>query len=157
MNAKRLLLAALLLFGTAATHRLRAQNGTTEFRPADVPAAVPPYVYCRIICRSNLSWAEENVFFDFGQPTGAWSFNYLSDSEGRPYLFHSGIQALNFLVARGWEFVQAFSTGKEAEHTHLLLRIDPARLPQEVVAQLLAEPPHKPTAAERKNASEARK
>lgn len=104
------------------------------------PAAVPEYLYCQIIHFHMPTTKGESVVFDFGQETGFWKYNVLTDSLGRDLVFNSGIQALNYMTARGWEFVQAWSSGEENQKTHMLLRIPASELPEETVAAALAAP-----------------
>lgn len=44
------------------------------------------------------------------------------------------------MVCRGWEFVQAYTSGENSGLTHYLLRIAPARLTAEQRAALLTPP-----------------
>ncbi|MDE7304962.1 MAG: hypothetical protein K2N04_03500 [Alistipes sp.] len=81
-----------------------------------------------------------SVIFDFGQETDYWRYNMLTDSEGRDLVFNSGIQALNYMVGRGWEFVQAYSSGEKDSYVHMLLRIATSKLPKEALAAALAAP-----------------
>lgn len=67
------------------------------------------------------------MLFDFGQKTEVLKYNYLTDAAGNRLLFNSGIEALNYMVCRGWELVQAYTSGEENSLTHYLLRIAPAR------------------------------
>ena len=80
------------------------------------------------------------MLFDFGQKTEVLKYNYLTDAAGNRLLFNSGIEALNYMVCRGWELVQAYTSGEENSLTHYLLRIAPARLTAEQRAALLAPP-----------------
>jgi len=77
------------------------------------------------------------VLFDFGQKTEVLKYNYLTDAAGNRLLFNSGIEALNYMVCRGWELVQAYTSGEENSLTHYLLRIAPARLTAEQRTELL--------------------
>ena len=77
------------------------------------------------------------VLFDFGQKTEVLKYNYLTDAAGNRLLFNSGIEALNYMVCRGWELVQAYTSGEENSLTHYLLRIAPARLTAEQRTALL--------------------
>ena len=77
------------------------------------------------------------MLFDFGQKTEVLKYNYLTDAAGNRLLFNSGIEALNYMVCRGWELVQAYTSGEENSLTHYLLRIAPARLTAEQRTALL--------------------
>ncbi len=141
----------LLLLGIAAlpTH---AQAPSDEFTPAQQPAAVPEYVYCEIIYHHLPNPWGGSVAFDFGQETGSWRYDLLTDSEGNELLFNSGIQALNYMIGRGWEFVQVYSSGEKNEHIHVLLRIATDKLPETALATALAEPRNNAKAKGRKKA-----
>ena len=125
-----LLFAALTYAGFGS-----AQNIVTDTLPA-----LPPYVYCEIIADHLPSHRENGVLFDFGQRVGAAKYNYLTDAAGDRLLFSSGVEALNYMVCRGWEFVQAYTSGDHNDLTHYLLRIAPARLTAEQRAALIAPP-----------------
>lgn len=91
-------------------------------------SALSSCVFCEIIT-DHLPTAKANpVLFDFGQATGAWKYNYLTDEAGNKLYFNSGIEALNYMVRRGWEFVQAYSSGEDNAVIHFLLRISVEKL-----------------------------
>lgn len=64
--------------------------------------------------------------------------------------FNSGIEALNYMIFRGWEFVQAYVSGKDANHTHYLLHLPSSVLTPQQREQLLTPPRSKPTRQSRK-------
>ncbi len=134
MTVMRLAMLLLCLALTAAVPS-RAQHTLP-----DPVAAQPEYLYCEIITEADPSVARSSVVFDFGQRTEAWRYNYLSDAEGKAYRFNSGVEALNYMVCRGWEFVQAFVTGEEGDTKHYLLRLPLRLLDETTRRQLLAEP-----------------
>ena len=76
------------------------------------PPALPEYVYCEI---SGYKGAGRNgiyVAFDFGQPMTKKN-RLITDAGGRAITFNSCIDALNYMVCRGWEFVQAYAAGED--------------------------------------------
>lgn len=77
---------------------------------------------------------------DFGQQTKAFGYNWLKDSEENKILFNSSIEALNYMTSRGWEFVQAYTSGEDNKCTHLLLRMATSQLTELQKTTLLAEP-----------------
>ncbi len=117
---------------------LQAQNAVLV--PDRMPADMPAWLYCEIICSHMPVTNGNNVIFDFGQKTSFWRYEMLTDAEGRAYQFESGMQALNYMTCRGWEFVQAYTSGEENKQTHFLLRIAPDKLPEEAVRSALALP-----------------
>ena len=92
---------------------------------------------CEITAHHLPTHRNNGVLFDFGQKTEVLKYNYLTDAAGNRLLFNSGIEALNYMVCRGWELVQAYTSGEENSLTHYLLRIAPARLTAEQRTALL--------------------
>ena len=128
----------IILFGLLGILPMQAQNPTLS--PDRQPADTPAWLYCEIVCFHLPVTGGGNVIFDFGQKTAFWRYEVLTDAEGRAYQFESGIQALNYMTGRGWEFVQAYTSGEENTQTHFLLRIAPDKLPEEAVQSALALP-----------------
>ena len=97
------------------------------------------------------SYRGDGVLFDFGQKTEAWAYNWLTDAEGHKLVFGSVVEALNYMVSRGWEFVQAYVSGNEHQTTHFLLRRASSCLSDTEKRLLLAEPrTHKEAPEKRK-------
>ena len=86
-----------------------------------------------------------------GEKTEAWAYNWLTDAEGHKQVFGSVVEALNYMVSRGWEFVQAYVSGNEHQTTHFLLRRASSCLSDTEKRLLLAEPrTHKEAPEKRK-------
>lgn len=113
------------------------------FQPASTETQTPAWFYCQIIAGHLPSYRGDGVLFDFGQQTEAWTYNWLTDSEGRKLIFNTGIEALNYMVSRGWEFVQAYSSGEDNRNTHFLLRIPASKLTDDERKTMLASPESK--------------
>lgn len=146
----------------------RSTSGTTSSLPktpvqptrsvsADADAApniavdtLPDYFYCEIAAPHLPVHRATGVLFDFGQKTGAWRYNFLTDDAGNKLLFGSGMEALNYMIRQGWEFVQAYASGKEGDISHYLLRIAPERLTDAQRAGLLTPPKREPPKKEEK-------
>ena len=111
--------------------------GSAQSIEADTLPTLPPHVYCEITAHHLPTHRDNGVLFDFGQKTEVLKYNYLTDAAGNRLLFNSGIEALNYMVCRGWELVQAYTSGEENSLTHYLLRIAPARLTAEQRTELL--------------------
>lgn len=111
---------------------------------ASVPDAamvsLPEYAYCEITAGHLPGYRGDGVLFDFGQKTEAWRYNWLEDAEGRQLIFTSKIEALNYMACRGWEFVQAYTSGEENQYIHYLLRIPTTAL-SAAEKQILQTPP----------------
>ncbi|WP_288238235.1 hypothetical protein [uncultured Alistipes sp.] len=127
---------ALFLFAALAC----AGFGSAQEITADTVRATPPYYYCEIIAGHLPTHRSNGVLFDFGQKTGAWKYNYLTDAAGNKLLFSSGMDAVNYMGSLGWEFVQAYASGKDNDISHYVLRITPARLATTQREALLAPP-----------------
>ena len=124
---------ALFLFAALTC----AGFGSAQNIMADTVPALPSCVYCEIMANHLPTHRDNGVLFDFGQKTEVLKYNYLTDAAGNRLLFNSGIEALNYMVCRGWELVQAYTSGEENSLTHYLLRIAPARLTAEQRTELL--------------------
>lgn len=91
------------------------------------PPSLPEYVYCEI---SGYKGAGRNgiyVGFDFGQPMTKKN-RLIIDAEGRTITFNSCIDALNYMVCRGWEFVQAYAAGEDNDFSCMLLRMPTSKM-----------------------------
>jgi hypothetical protein len=70
------------------------------------------FTYCEIAGTSKLMGKNITIKIDFGQ-----SKKFLSDkryqdpSTGKPFVFNSIIDALNFMGKEGWKFVQEYTEG----------------------------------------------
>jgi len=70
----------------------------------------------------------------------------------------ASIEALNYMVSRGWEFVQAYVSGNEHQTTHFLLRRASSCLSDTEKRLLLAEPrTHKEAPEKRKKGKQQEK
>lgn len=114
-----------------------AKSPTAQNIAADT---LPGYFYCEISAPHLLVHRASDALFDYGQKTGAWKSNFLTDDQGNKLLFGSDMEALNYVIRQGWEFVQAYASGKG----HYLLRIVPERLTDAQRAGLLAPPKREP-------------
>lgn len=68
-------------------------------------------VYCELVGTGKFLSSKVTVKVDFGQSTSYWSGNSkqgLVDENGKSKEFNSMVDAMNYLGAFGWEFVQAY-------------------------------------------------
>ena len=130
MKKAFLLLAALVC----------ARIGSAQEIVADTVRSTPPYYYCEIITGHLPTHRNNGILFDFGQKSGVWKYNYLTDTAGNKLLFSSGMDAVNYMGSLGWEFVQAYASGKDNDISHYVLRIAPARLATLQQERLLSPP-----------------
>jgi hypothetical protein len=67
------------------------------------------YVYCEIVGNESLLDSELKVDIDYGQNVSFWNQDRrLKDENGESIKFNSMVDALNYMGAFGWEFVQAY-------------------------------------------------
>lgn len=93
----------------------------------DVPIKDIDVDYIQIVGTSRLMSDKVTIEIDFGQDTKFFDFKdekRIKDVEGKSLKFNSMIDALNFWVANGYSFVQAyaFSVGSNQNVYHYLLR-----------------------------------
>lgn len=70
----------------------------------------PSFVYCEIVGYQKLMSNKVTIRIDFGEHMKAFASNRLSDpATGKPRVFNSMVDALNFMGKEGWEFVQAYN------------------------------------------------
>jgi len=111
---------------------LYGQKETKSKKPAEPFAiraastdSVQSWVYCEIIGTQKLLSTKVSVEIDYGQRRKWFSDQRIRDEEGTVKNFNSMVDAMNYLGANGWEFVQAYaaSTGNQNVY-HWLLRSD---------------------------------
>lgn len=70
------------------------------------------FTYCELVGTSKLLSNKVTVEIDFGQEMKFFSNNrYKDPATGKPAVFNSMIDALNFMGKAEWEFVQAYTIG----------------------------------------------
>jgi hypothetical protein len=80
-------------------------------------------VYCEILGMQRFKYTiPDVVFFDFGDKTTS---SEPKDYSGERLKFKSMIEALNYMVKQGWEFVQAYSSDDGYNHYLLKKKLDP--------------------------------
>lgn len=73
--------------------------------------------YCEIV---GTFYNKARIEIDFGQSKEFYSNDrYKDPNTGKPTVFTSMIDALNFMSKNGWEFVQAYTIGNDQ---HFLLK-----------------------------------
>jgi hypothetical protein len=67
------------------------------------------YTYCELVGSQMFLSNKVMVAIDFGQETKFFQSNIYKDEQtGKPKIFNSMVDALNFMGEKGWEFVQAY-------------------------------------------------
>jgi hypothetical protein len=100
MTMKNWLLATSLGLGLMGN----AQAQTTPTRPV---IGKQTEEYCQVKARPKLN-GRYVISIDYGQQRKLISENLFRDASGKAVEFNSAMDALNWLNAQGWEFVNAF-------------------------------------------------
>jgi len=97
------------------------------------------YVYCQIVGTGKMFSTKVSVQIDFGQATSFWkggAEKVLRDETGKRVDFNSMVDALNFMGAKGWEFVQAYAiTVNQQNVYHFLMKMSKAKAQAQLDAQ----------------------
>lgn len=101
----------------------------------DIPIKDIDTQYVQIIGTSRVLSDKVNIQIDFGQNTKFFGSNKIKkilDKDGKIIKFNSMIDALNFMSANGYEFVQAFALEQENQNVYhyLLKKEDQVHKPQ---------------------------
>jgi hypothetical protein len=114
---RSLLSIAAFFFVTTAT---KAQTVN------DVPIKDIPVEFVQIVGTSKLFSNKVTIEIDFGQENKFFSSDKdtrVKDANGKNMVFNSMVDALNFMSANGYEFVQAYAFAKDNQSVyHYLLR-----------------------------------
>lgn len=99
----------ILLLASLTTISLMSQETTT-----------PTETYCMIIGTKVPLKKKVTVQIDFGDGINQWKprESTLLDADGKPMKFESMIDALNYMGARGWQFVDAYSAGSGGDNIY---------------------------------------
>ena len=96
----------------------------------DIKSDSTKFTYCELVGTGRLLSNKVTVQIDFGQVTKFFSDNrYKDPTTGKPVIFNSMIDALNFMGKDGWEFVQAYivtegsGTGSQNVYHFLLKKL----------------------------------
>lgn len=84
----------------------------------------PEYVFSQIVGTSKFLSRKITIEIDFGQKMKFFADNRLKDEKtGRPKVFNSMIDALNYMGSKGWEFAQAYVINTENQNVyHYLMK-----------------------------------
>ena len=104
---KKLFLLVLLI---SSLHFMSAQDvSVSEVAPTE--KNVPELTYCELVGTAKIFSSKINVVIDYGQEQEFFQFikdKIVDEKTGKPKVFNSMIDALNFMGEKGWEFVQAY-------------------------------------------------
>lgn len=84
----------------------------------------PKFVYSEIIGTARFMSTKVTIEISFGQRVKTFDDNRLKDPQtGKPIVFNSMIDALNFMGKQGWEFAQAYIITESNQNIyHYLLK-----------------------------------
>jgi hypothetical protein len=103
----------------------------------DIKSDSTKFTYCELVGTARLLSNKVTVEIDFGQATKFFSDRrYKDQSTGKPVVFNSMVDALNFMGKDRWEFVQAYivtigSSTSSQNIYHFLLKKQTSLLEQE--------------------------
>ncbi len=83
------------------------------------------YLYAEIIGTNRTLSAKVDVQIDYGQKSKLLGdYNRIVDPEtGKPIIFNSMVDAMNFMAEMGWSFVQAYSiNGNDNSISHWIIK-----------------------------------
>lgn len=95
---RKLFILVCLFIGCSMSTIQAQENATEEMQ----------YFYCEIVGTQKMLSNKVTVNIDFGQVKRFASDQRLRDNKGEVIVFNSMVDALNWMGARGWEFVQAY-------------------------------------------------
>lgn len=80
--------------------------------------------YCMILATSKLLSTKLTIEVDFGQEWSFWKDKRsLRDENGKKIVFNSVIDALNYMSADGWKFVNAYAITVSSQNVyHYVMR-----------------------------------
>lgn len=127
----------LLVIIVCLCSRLFAQN---EVVKKDSIQNQMEFLYCQILGTQKIMSNKVTITLDFGQLSKIWSDQRLRDEDGNVIVFNSMVDAMNWMGARGWEFVQAYVITVGGQNVyHWLLKKSINKLSEKEKAELLEE------------------
>jgi hypothetical protein len=96
---KKLILFLIIIFPFVS----KAQTEAAQSKPHEQ--------YCMVVATPKMLSNKVTITVDFGQETKFFSLKdqSLKDSEGKPIVFNSAVDALNYMSTQGWFFVNAYT------------------------------------------------
>lgn len=65
--------------------------------------------YCQIVAQAKFLSAKVTIAIDYGQEPSYGRATKIIDRHGKPVVFNSVIQALNFMYDNGWKYLDAYT------------------------------------------------
>lgn len=128
---KKLILLSLIVLMSVP---MFAQENTSNEKTRD------SFLYAEILGYSKFFSTKISVTIDFGQNTKLFEDTRLRDENGKVINFNSMVDAMNWMGAQGWEFVQAY-TASEGDQSvyHWLLKLNLKYLTPEQVQEITSK------------------
>ncbi len=128
---KKLILLSLIVLMSVP---MFAQENTSNEKTRD------SFLYAEILGYSKFFSTKISVTIDFGQNTKLYEDTRLRDENGKVINFNSMVDAMNWMGAQGWEFVQAY-TASEGDQSvyHWLLKLNLKYLTPEQVQEITSK------------------
>lgn len=81
--------------------------------------------YVQLVGQAKFLSLDIIVSVDYGQERKLFKTQMIKDGSGRSYSFNSMVDALNFMAANGWEYVNSYpiTTGDQLVYHYLLKRV----------------------------------
>lgn len=101
----------------------------------------PAFVYCEIVGYQKLLSNKVTIRIDMGDKMKAFASNRLVDQNtGKPKVFNTMIDALNYMGKQGWEFVQAYNVPVgDVNYYHYVMKKPFADLDESDKAEIMKE------------------
>jgi len=98
------------------------------------------FLYAEILGYSKFLSTKVSVTIDFGQNTTLFEDTRLRDENGKVVNFNSMVDAMNWMGAQGWEFVQAYTITENDQNVyHWLLKLNLKYLTPEQVQEITSK------------------
>lgn len=128
-----------LIVAVCLCSNLFAQN-QDEVTKKDSTFGQMQFLYCQILGTQKLMSNKVTINIDFGQINKMLSDQRLRDEDGNVVVFNSMVDAMNWMGAKGWEFVQAYVVTVGGQNVyHWLLKKSINKLTEKEKAELLEE------------------
>lgn len=127
---KKLLLISLLCFTFLP---MFAQNNE-ELNNQD------KFIYCEIVGTQRFMSNKVTVELDYGQAKRFGDKQRLRGEDGKPVIFNSMVDAMNWMGSKGWEFCQAYVVTYQSQNVyHWLLKLNSSKLTKEDIDEIMSD------------------
>lgn len=122
---KKLLLITVFCFAIIG---LRAQDDNAT------------YIYCEIVGTQRFMSNKVTIELDYGQAKKFGERQRLRGEDGKPVIFNSMVDAMNWMGSKGWEFCQAYVVTYQNQNIYRwLLKLNTSKLSKEEIDEITAD------------------